>query len=164
MCCCRSCKSSTTSSTTRNTGPARSSRKWWLRATSDAKPAEAFIAIDPAQHGRTAAALAIGSPQLTEIYPTSLDCGGMRCNVTDRFTTSYPLNIQWRGTMSKLRFDPITYQFYIRSAAEDGAPARAAGFGWDPVRRRYYTEDPKVAVGLASSGDNYVKHLLADAL
>jgi len=66
--------------------------------------------------------------------------------------------------MSKLRFDPVTYQFYIRSTAENGAPAIAVGFGWDPVRRRYFTEDPKVAVGLASCGDNYVKLLLADAL
>ena len=66
--------------------------------------------------------------------------------------------------MSKLRFDPVTYQFYYRCPSEDGAPAKAAGFGWDPIRRRYYTEDPKVAVGLASCGNTYVKLLLADAL
>jgi hypothetical protein len=66
--------------------------------------------------------------------------------------------------MPKLLFDPVTYQFYFRCSSEDGASAKAAGFGWDPIRRRYYTEDPKVAVGLASRGDNYVKHLIADAL
>ncbi len=66
--------------------------------------------------------------------------------------------------MSKLHFDPITYQFYYRCATGDGAPPRAVGFRWDPLRRRYYTLDPKVAAGLASRSDNYVKLLLADAL
>ena len=66
--------------------------------------------------------------------------------------------------MAKLLFDPITYQFYYRCRSEESAPATAAGFGWDPIRRRYYTEDPMVAMALASRGDNYVKHLLADAL
>jgi hypothetical protein len=66
--------------------------------------------------------------------------------------------------MAKLRFDPVTYQFYYRCPPEDGAPAKAAGFGWDPIRRRYYTEDPKVALGLESCGDGYVKLLLADVL
>jgi len=47
--------------------------------------------------------------------------------------------------MPKLRFDPVTYQFYYRCQPQDGAPAKAAGFGWDPVRRRYYTEDPNIA-------------------
>ena len=64
--------------------------------------------------------------------------------------------------MAKLQFDPITYQFYYRCRSEESAPA--AGFGWDPIRRRYFTEDPMVAMALASRGDNYVKHLLADAL
>lgn len=66
--------------------------------------------------------------------------------------------------MAKLLFDPITYQFYYRCPSEESAPATAAGFGWDPIRRRFYTEDPMVAMALASRGDNYVKHLLADAL
>jgi hypothetical protein len=66
--------------------------------------------------------------------------------------------------MARLRFDPVTYQFYYRCAPQDGGPAKAAGFGWDPVRRRYYTEDPCVAVGLESCGDSYVKLLLADVL
>jgi len=66
--------------------------------------------------------------------------------------------------MAKLLFDPITYQFYYRCRSEESTPATAAGFGWDPIRRRYYTEDPMVAMALASRGDNYVKHLLVDAL
>lgn len=66
--------------------------------------------------------------------------------------------------MAKLRFDPVTYQFYFRCAPSDGAPAKAAGFGWDPVRRRYYTEDPKVAASLESHGDFYARLLLADVL
>jgi hypothetical protein len=66
--------------------------------------------------------------------------------------------------MSKLRFDPVTYQFYYRCSLEDSGPAKAAGFGWDPLRRRYYTLDPKVAAGLASCADNYAKLLLADTL
>jgi hypothetical protein len=66
--------------------------------------------------------------------------------------------------MTKLLFDPVTYQFYYRCRLEESAPATAAGFGWDPIRRRFHTEDPKVAMALASRGDNYVKHLLADAL
>src|SRR5215472_10926136 len=53
-----------------------------------------------------------------------------------------------RSFMARLRFDPVTYQFYYRCAPQDGGPAKSAGFGWDPVRRRYYTEDPRVAVGL----------------
>ena len=65
--------------------------------------------------------------------------------------------------VAKLRFDPLAYQFYYRCRPEDSAPAVAAGFGWDPIRLRYYTEDPMVAMVLASRRDNYVKHLLADA-
>jgi len=65
--------------------------------------------------------------------------------------------------MPKLLFDPVAYQFYYRCGPEDSAPAIAASFGWDPIRRRYYTEDPMVAMVLASRGDDYVKHLLADA-
>jgi hypothetical protein len=66
--------------------------------------------------------------------------------------------------MTKFLFDPVTYQFYYRCRSEESAPATAAGFGWDPIRRRFYTEDPMVAMALANRGDNYVKHLLADAL
>jgi hypothetical protein len=66
--------------------------------------------------------------------------------------------------MPKLLFDPVAYQFYYRCRPEDRAPAIAAGFGWDPIRRRYYTENPMVALVLASRGDGYVKLLLADAL
>jgi hypothetical protein len=66
--------------------------------------------------------------------------------------------------MPKLLFDPVAYQFYYRCRPEDSAPAKAAGFGWDPIRRRYYTEDPMIALVLASRGDSYVKLLLADAL
>jgi hypothetical protein len=66
--------------------------------------------------------------------------------------------------VAKLLFDPLAYQFYYRCRPEDSAPAIAAGFGWDPVRRRYYTENPMVAMVLASRGDDYVKYLLADAL
>lgn len=66
--------------------------------------------------------------------------------------------------MSKLRFDPVTYQFYFRCRPEDSGRAKAAGFGWDPMRRRYYTEDPWVAVDLSRFGDDYVMELLADAL
>jgi hypothetical protein len=66
--------------------------------------------------------------------------------------------------MPKLLFDPLAYQFYYRCRREESAPAIAAGFRWDPIRRRYYTEDPMVALVLASRGDGYVKDLLADAL
>jgi hypothetical protein len=65
--------------------------------------------------------------------------------------------------MSKLRFDPVTYQFYYRCGAQESDEARAAGFGWDPLRRRYYTEDPGVAICLARRGDAYVRQLLAEA-
>ncbi len=66
--------------------------------------------------------------------------------------------------MPKLRFDPLTYQFYYRCRPEERASANTAGFDWDPIRRRYYTENPHVAVALASSGDDYVVELLADVL
>jgi hypothetical protein len=66
--------------------------------------------------------------------------------------------------MSTLRFDPITYQFYCRCRAEEGEQARAAGFRWDPLRRRYCTEDPGVAVRLARCGDSYVRQLLAEVI
>src|SRR5260370_30513825 len=62
--------------------------------------------------------------------------------------------------MAKLRFDPVTYQFYYQCPPQEGAPAKAAGFGWDPIRRRYYTEYPMVAMALARRGDNFFKHLL----
>jgi hypothetical protein len=66
--------------------------------------------------------------------------------------------------MSKLRFDPLTYQFYYRCGPEDVGTAKAAGFSWDALRRRYYTVEPKVAAALASRADSYVKLLLADTL
>ena len=66
--------------------------------------------------------------------------------------------------MAKLLFDPVTYQFYYRCRLEERAPAIAAGFGWDPIRRRYCTDDPTVAMGLAKYGDAYVKRLLADVV
>jgi hypothetical protein len=66
--------------------------------------------------------------------------------------------------MPKLRFDPLTYQFYYRCRPEERADANTAGFSWDPIRRRFYTEDPHVAVALASSGDDYALELLADVL
>ncbi len=66
--------------------------------------------------------------------------------------------------MPKLLFDPVAYQFYYRCRPEDRAPAIAAGFRWDPIRRRYCTEDPLVAMVLAGRGDSCVKLLIADAL
>ena len=66
--------------------------------------------------------------------------------------------------MAKLRFDPITYHFYYQCRSEERGPAIAAGFGWDPVRRRYCTDDPIVAMSLARYGDTYVKQLLADVV
>ena len=65
--------------------------------------------------------------------------------------------------MSRLLFDPVAYQFYYRCRSDEIADARAAGFAWDPVRRRHYTENPIVAAALASRGDSYVRGLLADA-
>jgi len=66
--------------------------------------------------------------------------------------------------MSKLRFDPNTYQFYIRSGSGQAIRAKAAGFQWDPLRSRYHTADPRIAKSIADSGDRYVKRLLADVL
>jgi hypothetical protein len=66
--------------------------------------------------------------------------------------------------MAKLRFDPVTYQFYYQFPPQEGAPAIAAGFGWDPIRRRYYTEDPNIAVNFEACADSYAKLLLADVL
>ena len=66
--------------------------------------------------------------------------------------------------MAKLLFDPITYQFYYRCRSGETARAIAAGFGWDPIRRRYCTDDPSVAMSLAKYGDTYVKRLLADVV
>jgi hypothetical protein len=66
--------------------------------------------------------------------------------------------------MAKLLFDPVTYQFYYRCRSEERAPAIAAGFGWDPIRRRYCTDDPIVAMGLARYGDADVRRLLADVV
>ena len=66
--------------------------------------------------------------------------------------------------MAKLLFDPVTYHFYYRCRSEERAPAIAAWFGWDPIRRRYCTDDPTVAMTLAKYGDTYVKRLLADVV
>ena len=66
--------------------------------------------------------------------------------------------------MTKLRFDPVTYQFYCMCPPEEGAPAEAAGFRWDPIRHRYFTEDPSVAVNFEACADSYAKLLLADFL
>jgi hypothetical protein len=66
--------------------------------------------------------------------------------------------------MSKIRFDPNTYHFYIRSGSGQAIRAKSAGFRWDPLRSRYYTADPRIAKSVADCGDRYVQHLLADAL
>ena len=66
--------------------------------------------------------------------------------------------------MSKIRFDPNTYHFYVPSGSGQAIRAKAAGFRWDPLRSRYYTPDPSVAKCVADCGDRYVKHLLADLL
>jgi hypothetical protein len=66
--------------------------------------------------------------------------------------------------MSTLRFDPITYQFYYRCRAEEGEQASAAGFRWDPIRRRYCTEDPGVCGMSPRGGDSYVRQLLAEVI
>ena len=66
--------------------------------------------------------------------------------------------------MLKMRFDPLTYQFYCLCRPEEAALPKAAGFKWDPLRRHYSTEDPSVAAHFASCGDAYVNDLLADAL
>ena len=66
--------------------------------------------------------------------------------------------------MARLLFDSVTYQFYYRGRSEETAPAKAVGFGWDPIRRRYCTDDPTVAMSLAKYGDTYVKCLLADVV
>ena len=66
--------------------------------------------------------------------------------------------------MPKLRFDPVSYQFYYRCPPQEGAPAEAAGFRWDPIRRRHFTEDPSIAVNFQACADSYAKLLLADVL
>ena len=66
--------------------------------------------------------------------------------------------------MAKLKFDPVTYQFYYQCPPQEGAPAKTAGFGWDPIRRRYYTEDPSIAVNFEACADSYAKLLIADVL
>jgi hypothetical protein len=66
--------------------------------------------------------------------------------------------------MAKLRFDPVTYQFYDQCPPQEDAPAKAAGFRWDPIRRRYYTEDPSIAVNFKACADSCAKLLLADVL
>jgi hypothetical protein len=64
--------------------------------------------------------------------------------------------------MAKLRFDPVTYQFYYRCPPQQEVSAKVAGFGWDPLRHRYYTEDPSIAVNFVACADSYTKLLLAD--
>jgi hypothetical protein len=66
--------------------------------------------------------------------------------------------------MAKLRFDPVTYQFYYQCPPQEGAPAKATRLGWDPIRRRCYTEDPSIAVNFEACADSYAKLLLADVL
>jgi hypothetical protein len=89
---------------------------------------------------------------------------GSEAQTPNKVFQSKSTDIRRGNTMSKLRFDPVTYQFYFKCCHEDGERAKAAGFGWDPMRRRYYTEDPNVAAGLSRSGDDHVAELLADAL
>jgi hypothetical protein len=88
----------------------------------------------------------------------------MQCNGDPTRSSRLTAHPSRRSKMPKLLFDPVAYQFFYRCRPEDSTPAIAAGFGWDPIRRRYYTEDPMVAIVLASRGDDYVKQLLADAL
>src|SRR5262244_3099814 len=64
--------------------------------------------------------------------------------------------------MAKLRFDPVIYQFYYQRPPQESALAKAAGFELDPIRGRYYTEDPGIAVNFEASADSYAKLLLAD--
>jgi hypothetical protein len=120
------------------------------------KPAAVFIGIDPSAQCPV-------SPQLTGINVASLDCCAMR-RKSNRATTLAMAPLSGRRAMPKLRFDPNTYQFYYRCGPQDGATPKAAGFGWDPVRRRYFTEDPNVAASLERHGDFYAKLLLADVL
>lgn len=65
--------------------------------------------------------------------------------------------------MPKLLFDPARYQFYLTRGLEDHAAAKSAGFIWDVLRNRFFTEDPKVAARLMQWADGYAKSLLADA-
>jgi hypothetical protein len=65
--------------------------------------------------------------------------------------------------MAKLLFDPARYQFYLTRGLEDHAAAKSAGFGWDVLRNRFFTEDPKVAARLIHWADGYARSLLADA-
>ena len=99
-----------------------------LIATSAAKPTGRLPLLSPPMDG---------SPQFTGIYPTSLDCCAMRCNVIGLVHHIVSAQYPRRGTMSTLRFDPVTNQFYYRRSRENSAPAKAAGFGWDPIRCRY---------------------------
>jgi hypothetical protein len=134
----------------------RCSRRWCVQVTSVANPAAVFIGIDPSAQFPV-------SPQLTGINVASLDYCAMRRKCS-RATTLAMAPLSGRRAMPKLRFDPNTYQFYYRCGPQDGATPKAAGFGWDPVRRRYFTEDPNVAASLESHGDFYARLLLADVL
>src|SRR5205814_4539289 len=111
--------------------------------------------------------LAHNLPQLAANYPnlprfTRLPHSGLRNNACTTSSPRLMAHLSRRRKMPKLLFDPVAYQFYYRCRSEDSAPAIAAGFGWDPIRRRYYTEDPMVAMVLANRGDEYCKLLLAE--
>src|SRR5271165_5224769 len=132
-------------------------RLWpWSRSFAGWTPAETHLELP--------------SAQLTAPHRDLPDFTRLRCNgVQHHFgqSTSHSLSEQIRTTesiMTKLRFDPVNYQFYYRCSLEDGGLAKAAGFRWDALRRRYYTIEPRVAAVLANRGDDYVKLLLADAL
>ena len=88
----------------------------------------------------------------------------MRYDRLSKALTAPVRQLSVRGVMAKLLFDALTYQFYYRCRSEEIASAIAAGFGWDPIRRRYCTDDPTVAMSLAEYGDAYVKRLLADVV
>jgi hypothetical protein len=66
--------------------------------------------------------------------------------------------------MGRLHFDPRNYQFYLSHGSKHRAEAKAAGFDWDALRNRYFTEDPRIAVGLVEWAGEYVRALLSDVL
>src|SRR5260370_11717259 len=102
----------------RKTRPARCSKRWSPRVTPAVKRAVVSTGTDVARGPL--------SPQLTEINTTSLDCCAKRCNVTR------PHHWVWRTCrrsreMAKLKFDPVTYQFYYQCPPQEGAPAKSCG-------------------------------------
>jgi len=105
------------------------------------------------------------SPQLTEINATSLDCCAKRCNVTrPHHWYGAPVEESRNGETQVRILSTYMQVFYYQCPPQEGAPAKAAGFGWDPIRRRYYTEDPSIAVNFEACADSYAKLLLADVL